>query len=247
MAVRVMSKVWEGFPGGGPDLLALLALADWSDDEGRCYPSIASIAKKVRLGDKQARRIVHRLIKSGFVDVKGNDLGGSNSRRYQINLERLTTPENGSPPKKGSPPKNDRPPLPPKGGDPSHSYGSRTVIDTSINRQRKSNQPTSDRLPECPHQEIIDLYHRILPMGRQVRIWTEARKAMLRARWREDEERQTLDWWKRLFDYIAQSDFLTGKVCVKDRKPFEIDLEWIVKPANLVKIIEGKYDEGRES
>jgi hypothetical protein len=99
----------------------------------------------------------------------------------------------------------------------------------------------------CPHQEIIDLYHRILPMGRQVRLWTEARKAKLRARWREDAKRQSLDWWERLFSYVAKSDFLTGKICAKDRKPFEIDLEWIITSKNLVKIIEGKYDEGVES
>ncbi len=95
----------------------------------------------------------------------------------------------------------------------------------------------------CPHHEIIDLYHRTLPMGRQVRVWTEARRAKLRARWREDSKRQSLEWWGRLFAYIAKSEFLTGKVCAKDRKPFEIDLEWIITPANLVKIIEGKYDE----
>lgn len=95
MSIRVMTHVWDGFPGGGPDLLALLALADWSDDDGRCYPSIPSIAKKIRLGDKQARRIVHRLIDSKFVLVTGNDLGGGNSRRYQINLDKLTPPPQG--------------------------------------------------------------------------------------------------------------------------------------------------------
>ncbi len=93
----------------------------------------------------------------------------------------------------------------------------------------------------CPHQEIINLYHRILPMGRQVRIWNDARRNKLRSRWREDAKRQTLDWWARFFAYIAESDFLTGKTGTVGRKPFEIDLEWIVTPANMVKIIEGKY------
>lgn len=116
--------------------------------------------------------------------------------------------------------------------------GNDVVDDTAVSSvAAKSADP-------CPHQEIIDLYHRILPMGRQVRVWTDARRAKLRARWREDEKRQSTDWWVRLFDYIAKSEFLTGKVCAKDRKPFEIDLEWIITPANLVKIIEGKYDEG---
>lgn len=99
----------------------------------------------------------------------------------------------------------------------------------------------------CPHQEIIDLYHRILPMGRQVRLWTAARKAKLRTRWREDEKRQSLDWWERLFTYVADSDFLTGKTHAHDRRPFELDLEWIITPGNMVKIVEGKYHQGAES
>jgi hypothetical protein len=93
----------------------------------------------------------------------------------------------------------------------------------------------------CPHQEIIDLYHRTLPTGRQVRLWTPAREAKLRARWREDEKRQSIEWWEKLFSYIAWSDFLTGKTHTPGRPPFELDLEWIITPANLVKIIEGKY------
>lgn len=126
MAVRVLSQVWDGYPGGGAELLTLLALADWCDDFGRCYPSIRSIARKVRLSDKQARRIVHKLEDEGFVKVTGGATGGAMSRRYQIDLGRLTPPIQGSPP--ACVPK----PLPPVGGDPSHSYGSRTVIEPSV-------------------------------------------------------------------------------------------------------------------
>lgn len=132
MAVRVLSQVWDGYPGGGAELLALLALADWCDDMGRCYPSIRSIARKVRLSEKQARRIVHKLAQEGFVKVTGGATGGAMSRRYQIDLGRLTPPIQGSPPVKGSPPAGVHKPLPPVGGDPSHSYGSRTVIEPSV-------------------------------------------------------------------------------------------------------------------
>lgn len=132
MAVRVLSQVWDGYPGGGAELLALLALADWCDDFGRCYPSIRSIARKVRLSEKQARRIVHKLAEEGFVKVTGGATGGAMSRRYQIDLGRLTPPIQGSPPTKGSPPVCVPKPLPSVGGDPSHSYGSRTVIEPSV-------------------------------------------------------------------------------------------------------------------
>lgn len=92
MSVRVMAKVWDGFPRGGTELLALLALADWSDDEGRCYPSIKSIAKKIRLKERQAQRAVNQLINDGFVQILSNKFGGAPgaTRNYQIIISSLT-------------------------------------------------------------------------------------------------------------------------------------------------------------
>jgi hypothetical protein len=94
----------------------------------------------------------------------------------------------------------------------------------------------------CPHQAIIDLYHEALPTGRQVRIWSDTRKAKLRARWKEDPTRQSLEWWGKFFSYVAESDFLTGKTASAGRRPFELGLEWIVSPENFAKILEGKYE-----
>jgi hypothetical protein len=101
--------------------------------------------------------------------------------------------------------------------------------------------------PPCPHEEIIDLYHEILPMGRQVRknLWRgSAREKHLQARWREEKDRQSTLWWGKLFHHIAQSEFLTGKVPPRrpGEKPFEISLDWIVEKGNFIKILEGKYD-----
>lgn len=93
MSVRVISAVWDSFPGaGGSELLVMLALADWSDDEGRCWPSMDAIAHKARLSRSQAQRIAHRLIRDEFLQVTGNDAGGAPgmTRRYQINLRALT-------------------------------------------------------------------------------------------------------------------------------------------------------------
>ncbi|KFL18966.1 Uncharacterised protein [Ralstonia pickettii] len=99
MAIKIMSLVWEGYPGGGSDLLAMLALADWSDDNGRCYPSMSSIATKTRLSRSQAQRVVHGLIDSGFVQVIGNELGGAPgaTRQYRIVLTKLTGSTNATP------------------------------------------------------------------------------------------------------------------------------------------------------
>lgn len=100
---------------------------------------------------------------------------------------------------------------------------------------------------DCPQQLIIDLYHRLLPMGRQVRDWTPARASALRARWRDKPARQKLEWWERFFAYCAESDFLTGKVNSPGRKPFVLSLDWLVKAENMTKVIEGAYENEREA
>ena len=64
---------------------------------------------------------------------------------------------------------------------------------------------------QCPHQDILDLYHRLLPACPKVREWTKGRQALLRTRWKEKPERQSLEFWRRFFEWVALSDFLTGK------------------------------------
>ncbi|MEF3068022.1 hypothetical protein [Pandoraea apista] len=94
---------------------------------------------------------------------------------------------------------------------------------------------------QCPHRDIVALYHELLPANPSIRDWTPARAEHLRVRWNEDTKRQTLDWWRRFFEYIAQSEFLTGRATAKDRKPFTPGLDWIVKAENFAKIREGRF------
>ena len=94
----------------------------------------------------------------------------------------------------------------------------------------------------CPHNDIIALYAKKLPMGTQVREWTAARQQMLKARWREKPERQSLDWWEHFFGYVAESDFLTGKVSSRGSSPFTVSLPWLCKSENFAKVLEGQYE-----
>lgn len=95
----------------------------------------------------------------------------------------------------------------------------------------------------CPHQQIIALFHEVLPAARRVREWTPSRQQALRARWREKPERQSLDWWRKLFGYVSASDFLCGRnKPAPGRKPFDLSLDWLCKSENLVKVVEGAYE-----
>jgi len=107
------------------------------------------------------------------------------------------------------------------------------------------------KIPDCKHSEVISLYHHHLPTLRKVEVWNAARQGYLRQRWREvaSELAQTkpidsadvLGWWSEFFQHVGKSKFLTGRVNSKDGRAFAADLEWILKPSNFAKIVEGKY------
>ena len=108
---------------------------------------------------------------------------------------------------------------------------------------RKNQKHKGDKPPPCPHDEIIKIYHETLPTLRRVREWNTQRKKLLKQRWAEKPERQNLDYWRRYFEYVNKSDFLTGRVNgTGDRKSFTADLEWLIRPQNFVKVVEGKYN-----
>ena len=107
------------------------------------------------------------------------------------------------------------------------------------------------KLPECNHKAVIELYHENLPTMRRVEVWNETRAGYLRQRWREVatelaqekaiEVVDVLNWWAEFFQSVGKSRFLTGRVNSKDGRAFVADLEWILKPSNFAKIVEGKY------
>lgn len=122
MSIRAMSLVWSHFDGGGSELLAMLALADWaSDDGGNIYPSIATIAKKIRLSKRHARRIIHQLIRDHWCLLDEPSTGGplEKTNRYRLDLNKMRTTSARVPPDIGDTPgARVPPPLAPTSGVP---------------------------------------------------------------------------------------------------------------------------------
>lgn len=93
MSIRVMTIVWDRYPEGGSKLLTMLALADWGDDDGRrVYPSMGTLAAKIRMSKRQAVRVVHYLIETGYLELLNpeNSGGRAKTNQYRIRLETLS-------------------------------------------------------------------------------------------------------------------------------------------------------------
>jgi len=65
MSIKLIHNVWEDTKTTDQiELLAMLALADFSNDEGCCYPWMKTIARKAQR-EQSVRRIIVRLIETG--------------------------------------------------------------------------------------------------------------------------------------------------------------------------------------
>lgn len=97
MSIKVMSLVWDKSRASGTDLLVMLAMADWgNDDGGSIYPSIPTLAKKLRLKDRATQYAVKRLIDSGEITVSRGShriKDGIWTNEYRINISQISSYE----------------------------------------------------------------------------------------------------------------------------------------------------------
>jgi hypothetical protein len=84
-------------------------------------------------------------------------------------------------------------------------------------------------------QEIVDLYNSICVALPKVQRITETRKHQIINRFDENPD---IEIFKKVFNAVNSSDFLSQKT---DRK-FSCGFDWIIKPSNFIKILEGNYD-----
>jgi hypothetical protein len=107
--------------------------------------------------------------------------------------------------------------------------------------------PSAKRLPACPTDEIVSMYHAKLPMLPRVEVMNDGRKRSLSARWKqilaepefaknEDPRSEGLGWFAWYFDHAAKSPFLTGKA-----KNWRADFDFLINPQKFVKVVEGHY------
>lgn len=98
------------------------------------------------------------------------------------------------------------------------------------------------RVPDCPYEEILAAFHAQLPTLPRIVVFNDARKRPLRSRWSEVcsaekfDAQQGLAWFSDYFAMCSKSSFLTGR-----EKDWKASFDWLVKPTNFAKTVEGNY------
>jgi len=97
MSIKIMSMIWDDGPAKQSERFVLLALADYANDQGECWPSIAGIARKTCLTERGVQKILRRLSDDGWLLIEVGT-GRKNCNIYTVKTPNDVHPEQSSPP-----------------------------------------------------------------------------------------------------------------------------------------------------
>ncbi len=113
-----------------------------------------------------------------------------------------------------------------KGGNPA-------LLVKGIDNSEDNQKPDNDNDNDIDFDLIITLYHDLCPNMAKVEKLTDLRKGFIRARYAE----YGIEKITTVLRQAGESNFLNGK----NDRGFRSDFEWLMRPNNFIKVLEGKY------
>lgn len=162
-----MNLVWEAAPYRGNQLLTLLALADWCNDEGHCFPSLEKLARKSRQSMRSVQYAIGQLVDDDFLIAHLNQ-GRGQRNDFWINTQKLRVSE--------------------PDGNTQNATGKHAIWDTKYAKRNKETCKTQQCNKEEPSVEPLEepSGRTNTPHGAVIRDWINF-KENYRTRLSEDE------------------------------------------------------------
>ncbi|MGS3341506.1 helix-turn-helix domain-containing protein [Citrobacter amalonaticus] len=93
MSSKILGNVWDACAAHdvkGAKLVIMARLADYSNDDGICYPSVETICRQLGLGESTVRTAIAELESTGWLRRESRRKGNRNtSNLYYLNADRL--------------------------------------------------------------------------------------------------------------------------------------------------------------
>lgn len=223
-----MTLVWATPMQNHTEKLVALAIADNANDNGVCWPSVTTIARKCDLSEQGVLNRIKSLQKTGWLKVEHKP-GCSNT--YVINPPTPLTPQQGLPPNAVDP----HPPTPltppPNAVDP--------------NRKEPSFEPSKHKEPaaltavQTPPlspaiKEVIEAWNNLTGLSKCIKF-SEDRTRKLKSRLRDPFFAAN---WRAALNKVQASPFCHGE----GGRGWKADIDWFLKPDSCLRVMEGKYD-----
>ena len=207
-----MTRVWDlDLPDS--DKIVLLALADCANDEGHCWPSVASLVRKCSKSERTIQGSIKRLVDEGLL-TRREVLG----KGCNYTVLPKTTAENAS--------RNHRAPA-------ANAPAQRTPSTPAAAADKPSRTINSEA--KAPEMVILDAWNE--EAGKRglhrVRVLDNSRKQQLRLR----AKSHGLDTMLEAVKLVGRSPFLRGET--GDGRKADINI--ILQPKTLARVLEGYY------
>lgn len=160
-----------------------------------------------------------------------------NPTQYQDQMERLELKDNGAYAEKSPEPleikesESMATTWQPDGNQMAHRIGK-----DRIGKDRIGEVRGEESVETATCQQIVDLYHSICVSYPSVKTLSEARKKAIRARLKV----YSLEDFRKMFEKAEGSAFLKGA----NNRNWSANFDWMIKDANMAKVIDGNYDDG---
>lgn len=209
------------------DFVYLMCLACEMEKDGSIPLSLEDISWRLRRDHVTLCNAIETLVKRYIVTQNGDGIRFINWNKRQFKRDNSTERVRRYRDKK-------------KHETPCNGFMKHHVTPLEQNRDRDRAETDPPIIPQkgmiCPHREIVSEYHKTLPELPQIKKWTSQLQVHLQKRWKEDEERQNIQWWNAYFLFIRESAFLMGM-----KTDFRADFEWLIRPTNMTKVLNGRY------
>ncbi|CAI1867722.1 helix-turn-helix domain-containing protein [Serratia proteamaculans] len=265
MSTKLTAYVWDGCAAAGMKLsmVAIMArLADFSSDEGLCWPSTKTIARQIGASESTVSAALAKLVEEGWISRQQRRKGNRNtSSMTQLNVEKLRAAANFHPPEsdtsksdaskfdtsKSDPSessKNGRFDPPESGYDPLVNSKQDPSVIKPVGQLAEPADPQADDSLKIDYQAVLDVFHTTLPTMPKVLKITDGRRKVLRKLWKDYDLNQ--DKWGAYLRYIAKKcqwmledrpDTNSGKTWRKK------DFDYLITEACYLKVKEFRADD----
>lgn len=129
---------------------------------------------------------------------------------------------------------------------------STTVDDPPVQADPEDDTPATSKLPPCPTEKVIELYHQKLPELPSVRITSDRRRKAIASMWRwvltskrsdgvlrAQTPEEALAWLGAYFERVRENDFLMGRSGRSGQHAgWVCDIDYLLTERGRIQVIE---------
>lgn len=223
--IWIPKEIWLDDNLSALDKVILAEIDSLDDEETGCYASNQHIAGFCQCSESKVTKTIAKLIKLKYIYIKAFD---GRKRVLKSNVHFC---------------KADQQNLRGRVVKSTMQSSKKSKADQQKMLQSNIDSKIGSNIDEDIYTQVKEKFCEICISLPKIISIDKARKATVKARLKEYSFEDIITVFKK----VEQSDFLTGRISADKQRPFKASFDWIMKPSNFIKILEGNYDNRQQT